>query len=258
MTVEPLHVVAGALTGFLVGLTGVGGGALMTPVLLLLFGVSPQVAVGTDLWFAALTKLCALPIYRGGDLIDWTVIRRLWTGSLPASLLTVTWFAQRALDDRTSAVLKTMVAIAVLLTALALFLHDRLRAASWLDSSRFFRWQAALTITGGAALGVLITLTSIGAGAIGALILIRLYPTRLTPPRLVATDIVQAIPLALFAAVGHTLIGNVDFVLLVALLIGSIPAVLIGARVSSRLPHDRLRLLLGGVLLLVGIRLAWP
>ncbi|MEP6782936.1 MAG: sulfite exporter TauE/SafE family protein [Acidobacteriota bacterium] len=256
MTVEPLHVLAGALTGLVVGLTGVGGGALMTPLLLLWFGVSPQVAVGTDLWFAAVTKLAATPIYHRKGLVDWMVLRRLWAGSLPASALTLTLLARRGLNEHVAAAITVMMGIAVCLTAIALFLHDRVHAGGRQAPSRDGgHWQGPLTVVGGATLGVLISLTSIGAGAVGAIVLARLYPTRMTPGRLVATDVVQAIPLAMFAAVGHTLIGSVDLALLAELLMGSIPAVLIGARLSSRLPHQRLRFLLGTVLLLIGIRL---
>lgn len=208
-------IAAGALTGLLVGLTGVGGGALMTP-LLLVFGVAPLAAVGTDLWFAAITKLFATRVHHGHGLIDWPVVKRLWLGSLTASALTLVWMKLHPVDAGAVVLLKTAIAVVVL-----------------------------------------VTLTSVGAGALGAVFLAYLYPLRLTPPRLIATDIVHAIPLAIFAGLGHVLIGNVDFGLLGNLLLGSIPAVIVGAVLSARLPHALLRGALAVVLLSIGAKLWW-
>lgn len=258
---DPQLVVAGALVGLLVGLTGVGGGALMTPILLLIFGVVPTVAVGTDLWFAAITKSFATPIHQRRGLIDWEVVKRLWMGSLPASLLTLWWMHDHPMGEGASNVLKGIVAGAVMVTAVAMLFQKRLHTAgrnSRITKAVAFRSaQAPLTIAAGAVLGLLVTLTSVGAGALGAVFLVYLYPLRLTPPRLVATDIVHAIPLALFAGSGHLLIGNLDLGLLGDLLLGSIPAVMIGALISSRVPHAYLRYLLVVILLIIGARLLW-
>jgi uncharacterized membrane protein YfcA len=252
-------VVSGAFTGFLVGLTGVGGGALMTPILLLIFGVAPLSAVGTDLWFAATTKLFATRIHHGRGLIDWEVVRRLWLGSLTASAATLVWMASHPIDAGAVRLLTGAIAVAVLVTACGLLfqkalqgLGRRLRTG---DGERFKSVQGPLTIAAGALLGVLVTLTSVGAGALGAVLLAYLYPLRLSPPRLIATDIVHAIPLALFAGVGHLVIGNVDFKLLFNLLVGSVPAVILGAVLSSRLPHGVLRTTLSLVLLAIGVKL---
>ena len=258
---DGLQVAAGALTGLLVGLTGVGGGALMTPLLLLVFGVAPLSAVGTDLWFAAITKLFATRIHHGHGLIDWQVVRRLWLGSLTASALTLVWMALHPVDAEAVTLLKTAIAVAVVLTALGMFFQKPLHALGrrWrtTDGVRFKAAQAPLTVLAGAILGAMVTLTSVGAGALGAVFLAYLYPLRLTPPRLIATDIVHAIPLAVFAGLGHLLIGNVDPVLLGSLLLGSIPAVIAGAMLSARLPHGLLRGLLSVVLLVIGARLWW-
>ena len=252
-------VAAGAMTGLLVGLTGVGGGALMTPLLLLVFGVAPLTAVGTDLWFAAITKLFASPVHQGHRLIDWQVVKRLWLGSLTASALTLIWMKLHPVDETAVALLKTAIAGAVMLTALGILLQKPLHALGrrlrTTDGDHFKAMQAPLTVLAGAVLGVLVTLTSVGAGALGAVFLAYLYPLRLTPPRLIATDIVHAIPLAMFAGVGHLLIGNVNFGLLGNLLVGSIPAVVIGAMLSARLPHALLRGALSVVLLLIGVKL---
>lgn len=254
-------VLAGALTGLLVGLTGVGGGALMTPLLLLVFGVAPITAVGTDLWFAAITKLFATRIHHGHGLIDWTVVKRLWLGSLTASALTLTWMKFYPVDAEAVTILKTAIAAAVMVTAMGMLfqkpLHALGRRLRTSDGDAFKTAQAPLTVLAGCVLGVLVTLTSVGAGALGAVFLAYLYPFRLTPPRLIATDIVHAIPLAIFAGTGHLLIGNVDVGLLGNLLLGSIPAVMVGAMLSARLPHALLRAALALVLLTIGLKLWW-
>lgn len=252
-------VLAGAMTGFLVGLTGVGGGALMTPLLLLVFGIPPLAAVGTDLWFAATTKIFATKVHHGHGLIDWPVVKRLWLGSLAASALTLLWMRWHPVDESAVVLMKTLIAVAVMLTALGILFQEPMHALGrkfrTTDSIHFKALQGPLTILAGVVLGVLVTLTSVGAGALGAVFLAYLYPLRLTPPRLIATDIVHAIPLAIFAGIGHLLIGNVNFGLLGNLLLGSIPGVMLGAKLSARLPHGLLRGLLAFVLISIGIKL---
>jgi len=252
---------AGALTGLVVGLTGVGGGALMTPLLLLVFGVAPLTAVGTDLWFAAITKLFATRVHHSHGLIDWQVVKRLWLGSLTASALTLVWMKLHPVDETAVTLLKTAIAVAVMVTAMGMLFQKPLqslgRKLRTTDSDHFKLLQGPLTLLAGVVLGVLVTLTSVGAGALGAVFLAYLYPLRLTPPRLIATDIVHAIPLAMFAGLGHLLIGNVNFGLLGNLLLGSVPAVIIGAMLSARLPHSLLRWVLSIVLLLIGLKLWW-
>jgi uncharacterized membrane protein YfcA len=251
--------VAGAATGLLVGLTGVGSGAMMTPLLLLVFGVAPTTAIGTDLWFAAITKLAATRIHHGHGLIDWGVVRRLWMGSLPASAVSLVALSVIRADAATTQFLQLAIAGAVLVSALGMLLQAKLHAVGRRfrvsEAERFKALQGPLTVAAGALLGVLVTLTSVGAGALGAVMLVYLYPLRLTPPRLVATDIVHAIPLAMFAGIGHLVIGNVNFTLLGNLLLGSIPGVMVGAMLSSRLPHGVLRILLATVLLALGAKL---
>jgi hypothetical protein len=255
------QVLAGAVTGLVVGLTGVGGGALMTPILLLVFGIAPAAAVGTDLWFAAITKLAATRIHHGHGLIDWQVVKRLWWGSLPASAVTLIIMKMSATSAQGFQSIQAVIAVAVILTAGGLLLQKRLHRLAMRfrsnDFEHFRALQAPLTILAGALLGVLVTLTSVGAGALGAVFLAYIYPMRLTPPRLVATDIVHAIPLAIFAGLGHLLIGNVNFLLLANLLCGSIPGVIVGAMLSARLPHGLLRMALAVVLLAIGVKLWW-
>lgn len=253
------EIIAGALTGLIIGLTGAGGGALMTPILLLVFGVAPATAVGTDLWFAAITKIAAVRIHHGHGLIDWQVVKRLWAGSLPASALILTLMKFGLIHSLNVPLMKTAISAAVILTSGGLLFQKQLH---WLGSrfgaiapDRSRAVQKPLTVVAGVCLGVLVTLTSIGAGAIGAVLLVHLYPLRLSPPRLVATDIVHAIPLAMFAGLGHLLIGNVDFGLLGYLLCGSIPGVMVGAALSARLPHGVVRVTLAAVLMVIGFKL---
>ena len=259
MTVDVLQVAAGALTGFVVGITGVGGGALMTPILLLGFGTAPLVAVGTDLWFAAITKLAVSGLHARRRLIDWPVVRRLWLGSLPASALTLIGVANWQAGDAAVALVRMAIAIAVSLTAVSLLADQWLRGLGTrpsvvTPSPASTESSGAATVAAGVLLGVMVTLTSIGAGALGVVMLVQLYP-RLAPPRLVASDIAHAIPLALCAGLGHLALSGVDVHLLGNLLAGSIPAALLGATASSRLPHAVLRIVLGGVLLAIGVTL---
>lgn len=260
---DPVRVVAGALTGFVVGMTGVGGGALMTPILLFLFGTAPLTAVGTDLWFAAVTKLAVSGLHLRSKVIDWPIVARLWAGSLPVSLLTVAWIASRPADPTVILIVRGAIGVAVCLSAASLLFSSRLRSRN-VDDGRAPAtaggagvgqdgWETPLTVATGALLGALVTATSVGAGAVGAVCLYHLYPRRLTPIRLVATDIAHAIPLALCAGIGHLAVSHVDGSLLRDLLVGSIPAALLGATVSGRMPHTFLRRALGTVLLVVGL-----
>jgi uncharacterized protein len=254
---DPLHIAAGALTGFVVGSTGVGGGALMTPILLLVFGVAPMTAVGTDLWFAALTKCTVSALHIRAQLIEWSIVRWLAAGSLPGALVTVAWMAQHPAAPGALTLIRTAIAVMVSLTAVSLlaggYTRGRLTAAE--AGPRSPGMTRALTIAAGAGLGTLVALTSVGAGALGAVCLYRLYPGRLTPLRLVATDIAHAIPLALCAGIGHLATGQVDLALLRDLLAGSVPAALLGASVSARAPQAWLSRALGLVLLVIGATL---
>jgi hypothetical protein len=256
---NPMLTAAGALTGLLVGLTGVGGGSVMTPMLLLIFGTHPLSAVGTDLWFAAITKTAATKVHHGAGLIDWQIVRRLWAGSLPASALATWWLSSAHMGPHATDWVRGAIAVAILVTASAMLfqhqLHELGRQFRVGDARHFKAMQPAMTVVAGATLGALVTLTSIGAGALGVVFLAYLYPLRLTSSRLIATDIVHAIPLAMFAGMGHLIAGNVDLNLLGNLLIGSLPGVLIGATLSSRLPQVALKRALAAILIFTGYKL---
>lgn len=239
-----LHSLAGCFVGLLVGMTGVGGGALMTPLLVLIFGVVPTTAVGTDLWFAAITKLAGGVVHGRSGTVDWEVFKRLCLGSSPAAVITLV--ALNVLGTgRIGGILVQALGGVLILTAVAMLfkrvfhaLGQRLRTRLPQD---FKRAQPALTVAAGAILGVLVSLTSIGAGALGAVMLLYLYPFRMKPMRLVGTDIVHAIPLTVVAGTGHLMMGNVDFGLLGSLLVGSIPGIVVGSLVSTRAPEGLLR-----------------
>lgn len=249
------HAFAGLLVGFLVGMTGVGGGSLMTPLLVLMFGVAPQTAVGTDLLFAALTKIVGVGVHHGHNTVDWRIVRRLAIGSMPAALLTL--LALRTfihIGANTSHVILVALGALLVVTSVGLLFQRRLMAFgathTVVHSSRTF----APTVALGAALGVLVTITSVGAGAIGAMVLLLIY-RRVPVARIIGTDIAHAVPLALLAGGGHWIIGNVDLSLLLTLLVGSVPGVIAGSLLSSRSPDRLVQLALAAILAVSGVRL---
>lgn len=256
---EWMNAVAGFGVGVMVGMTGVGGGALMTPILVLLFGVAPAAAVGTDLWFAAITKMAGGVVHHGRGSVDWGVLKRLCMGSLPTALLTLAWLHLTGMNQVKQGLILNALGAVLLLTSLAMMFKQRTHAFGQSIRGKapeaFRRAQPGLTVLAGAVLGFLVTLTSVGAGALGAVMLVYLYPVRLTPAKLVGTDIVHAIPLTLVAGTGHLAMGHVDVSLLGGLLLGSIPGVLLGSVLGSKAPEKVLRGAIAVVLALVGLKL---
>jgi len=256
-----LYTVSGFLVGLIVGVTGVGGGSLMTPLLVLLFGVSPATAVGTDLLYASLTKALGGWVHSKNGSVEWRIVGLLALGSLPAALFTIALFKYLGLDEKSLKGLVTgVLSIALLLTAAALLFKDRILklalrdegTVSWLHH----RHLKAATIATGAVVGVLVTISSIGAGVLGTVALLFLYP-RLATVKVVGTDIAHAVPLTAVAGLGHFALGTVDLVLLGSLLLGSLPGIWIGSHLSARVPEKVLRPLLATMLLIIGIRLAF-
>lgn len=248
---------AGALTGFVVGLTGVGGGALMTPILLLVFGVSPVTAIATDLWFAAITKLVGARIHHANGQVDWQVAKRLWLGSLPLALFVVVLVSLGAQVAKVEWLSKA-IGVVVLITAVGLLAAPRLMAYARncrvSQAERFKAVQPVLTVVSGAVLGLCVALTSVGAGALGSVMLLFLYPLRMTPHRLVATDIVHAIPLAVVAGLGYLFAGMVDGWMLISLLLGSVPAVLLGSLLAGKITGRWIQIGLALVLMVAGVK----
>lgn len=254
---DPATIVSGLAVGLLVGMTGVGGGSLMTPILVLLFGVHPVTAVGTDLLFAAATKSVGVVVHGFNRTVDWGVTGLLALGSVPATAVTLIVLAR--IETRTGAsagLVAHVLGIALIGTALALFFRRRLKTLveQRRQSEGTVRGRRVATVALGAALGVAVSISSVGAGAIGVTALLMLYP-RLPIARLVGSDIAHAVPLTLIAGLGHWVIGSVDLTLLTPLLLGSIPGVVIGSAVGPKLPEAALRMVLAAVLAVVGVKL---
>ena len=252
---------AGFAVGLVVGLTGVGGGSLMTPLLIFVFGVKPHLAIGTDLLFAAFTKMGGTVSLARARVIDWRIVGQVAVGSIPASLVTL-YILQRLgpANPATQAIMTTTLGLALLLTATATFYKvlrgkappahiDRELIA---QATRAQHW--ALPILFGAVIGTLVTLTSVGAGAIGVIVLMMLYPA-LPLPRIVAADIAHAVPLTLVAGLGHASIGSVDWPLLLKLLAGSLPGIWLGSHLMLKTPERVIRSLLSLFLAYAGVKL---
>lgn len=256
--ISPLYTLAGLAVGLLVGLTGVGGGSLMTPLLVVLFGIHPAVAVGTDLLYAAVTKSVGTAVHGFNGTVDWQIVRRLAAGSVPATVLTVLLLYQLGAHGEPSAnVISFVLGVAVLTTAVLLLTRGwLLRALGPRLGSFGPRNAAVLTVAGGAVLGVLVALSSVGAGALGVTALFLLYP-RTSTARIIGSDIAHAVPLTLLAGAGHWLLGSVDWHLLASLLTGSIPGIIIGSLIAVRVPDQVVRPALACVLIVVGGRLVF-
>jgi uncharacterized membrane protein YfcA len=251
---DSMAIIAGFAVGTIVGMTGVGGGSLMTPLLIGVFRLSPAVAIGTDLWFAALTKTGGAVAHARHGHVDWTITRRLLAGSLPAALATIALMHATGITKGWASALTFSLGIALLLTAIVVFYKQAwtalgLKLERWLPESR----KPALTVAAGAILGVLVTLSSIGAGALGATLILLLYP-RLPAQRLVGTDIAHAVPLTLVAGIGHATLGHVEWGLLAALLIGSLPGIWLGAQLTRLMPERLVRGLLCASLVTAGLK----
>jgi len=257
MTVS--YVVSGFAVGLLVGLTGVGGGSLMTPLLTLLFGIHPSVAVGTDLAFASATKTAGTFAHRFKGTVRWDIVKRLCLGVLPAAVVTTLLLKHfGAVSESIGIFIRYSIAISVFLTVIALLFKGKLQA--WLNANPDKQLQGheltRATIIAGAVLGTLVTVSSIGAGAVGATLLVLLYP-RLTPAEIAGTDIAYAVPLTAIAAFGHWWLGSIDWALLGALLLGSVPGITIGSLAARAVPEKFLRGLLAITLTSVALKLVW-
>ncbi len=251
---DPIAILSGFGVGAIVGMTGVGGGSLMTPLLLSVFKLNPAVAIGTDLWFAAITKIAGSVSHHQAGHVEWRITRLLLSGSIPASLATVALMHFTGLTKGWASALTFSLGIALLLTAVTVaFKQTWVRVGHWLE-----RWitddnRPALTVLCGFILGVLVSLSSIGAGAIGATLILLLYP-KLPSHRIVGTDIAHAVPLTLVAGIGHATLGNVEWGLLGALLIGSIPGIWLGAQLTRKMPERLVRTLLCLSLVTAGLK----
>lgn len=253
------YIVSGFAVGLLVGMTGVGGGSLMTPLLTLLFGVPPSVAVGTDLAFASITKSAGALTHRLRGTVRWDIVKLLCIGALPAAVFATLMLKHfGAVDARIGQIIRYSIAGSVMLTVVALIFKGKMMA--WLNAhpERHLQGRAltAATIISGVVLGVLVTVSSIGAGAIGATLLVMLYP-RMSAAEVAGTDIAYAVPLTAIAAFGHWWLGSINWTLLAMLLIGSVPGITIGSWMARAVPEKFLRVLLAMTLTGVAAKLIY-
>jgi len=255
--IDPLYSLSGFAVGLLVGMTGVGGGSMMTPILILLFGIHPATAVGTDLLYAAATKTGGSLVHGLARSIDWRVVRRLAAGSVPATIATLAVLSHFDLNDNAARGLITLVLSgALFVTAFVLVFGAsivqlyRMRVRE-LDARR----TAFTTVLVGALLGVLVSISSVGAGAIGVVLLVLLYP-HLPMAKVVGSDIAHAVPLTLIAGLGHWMMGSVDWHIIASLLVGSLPGIFIGSYFAVRVPERALQLVLAATLFVVASRIA--
>lgn len=251
---DPIAILSGFGVGAIVGMTGVGGGSLMTPLLLTVFKLNPAVAIGTDLWFAAITKTSGAVAHQRHGHVDYRITGLLLAGSIPASLATLALMHLTGVTKGWASALTFALGIALLLTAVTVAFKSvwhnvGLKLERWIPESR----RPVYTVLSGLLLGVLVTLSSIGAGAVGATLIMLLYP-RMEARRLVGTDIAHAVPLTLVAGIGHATMGHVNWGLLAALLVGSLPGIWLGAQLTKRMPDGLVRALLCISLVTAGLK----
>jgi hypothetical protein len=253
--VDPVYALSGLLVGILVGLTGTGGGSLMTP-LLLFFGIHPATAVGTDLLFTAITKIVGTLIHGFKGTIDWPLVGRLAAGSVPATVVTVLFLGYYQGNlSLVSHIITTTLGVAVLVTALTVMFRSWIvKQAAGDGTPRSARRSLTYTVLLGAMIGIVVSLSSVGAGAIGVTALLILFPA-MPMGRLVGSDIAHAVPLTLIAGAGYWYLGSIDWALLSSLLVGSLPGIILGSLVASRVPDKVIRPILAIILTVVGLKL---
>jgi uncharacterized protein len=256
VTSNLLYTISGFCVGVLVGMTGVGGGSLMTPLLILLFGVHPTTAVGTDLLFAASTKTIGTIAHATSRTVDWTMVGQLAIGSVPATIATLILLSRFDLESVKAQHLIALTLGSVLLVTALLLVVGRSVRDRYADRLKNLdrRTVGVFTIVLGLMMGVLVTITSVGAGAIGVTVLLILHP-KMPAGRVVGSDIAHAVPLTLLAGAGHWYLGLIDWSLLGTLLIGSLPGIVIGSYLASRASDAVVRIALASILVIVGVRL---
>lgn len=256
--IELIYALSGLAVGFIVGMTGVGGGSLMTPILLF-FGIPATTAVGTDLLYAAITKAGGVFVHQRKGNINWRITGLLAAGSLPAAVLTLFVMHQVGFESKhVNSTIKVALGVTLVFTALTIVFKQKLLHWSHNSNAIFTRMtmtqREKATVVTGVILGIAVTVTSIGAGALGTVALFLVYPI-LPVARLVGTEIAHAVPLTLIAGLGHAGLGNVNWDLLVNLLIGSLPGIYIGSHLTAAVPEKVLRPVLASIMILVGAKL---
>lgn len=249
---------AGLVVGIIVGLTGIGGGALMTPILIVVFGIPPVTAVSTDLLYAAITKFGGSITYTRKKLVEWRVVLLLLGGSIPGALFTLNYLDGLGGLEKIEHLMNITLGVSLVLTSIAVFFRTKIRnSVVKLKGTAFEkhgrRYRPYITLLMGIVLGSLVTLSSVGAGALGTAMLIVLYP-RMSMQSIVGTDLVHAVVLTGIAGAGHYSMGNVDLWLLLYLVIGSLPGVFLGSHLGSKLPAKVIQPIMGTLLLAIGMR----
>ncbi|GBD56492.1 sulfite exporter TauE/SafE family protein [Gluconobacter wancherniae] len=249
-----LYSISGLLVGFLVGMTGVGGGSLMTPLLILLFGVKPQSAVGTDLIYAAVTKIVGTSLNGRLGTVQWSIVGWLMAGSVPGAVFCLMLLHHLGTSPISGRLVQESLGVCLLMTAPAVLFRPKLQL--WASRREPLKPATVnmLTVLMGLVLGIMVTMSSVGAGAVGMAALVILYPMVSTRV-LVATDIAHAVPLTLIAGGGHWVEGTTDFGVLVRLLAGSIPGILLGTWCAGVVREDIQRWFLGILLAIIGLRM---
>lgn len=255
---EFAYIVAGLVVGFIVGLTGIGGGALMTPILIVGFGIPPIIAVSTDLLYAAVTKFGGVFAYAKKKLIEWRIVGLMLAGSIPGSLVTLEWLKTFDGVEQIEHLMNLTLGVSLILTSVAVFFRAKIKDLVLSVEGRPWALKAKkirpyVTVLAGVVLGCLVTLSSVGAGALGTAVLITMYP-RLNMPNIVGTDLVHAVVLTGVAGAGHYTMGSVDMALLIYLLLGSLPGVFIGSHLGAKLSPKLMQPIMGSVLLAIGVR----
>ncbi|MDE2343715.1 MAG: sulfite exporter TauE/SafE family protein [Betaproteobacteria bacterium] len=250
------YAVSGLLGGFLVGLTGVGGGSLMTPLLVMAFGIPPSTAVGTDLLYAAATKASGVWAHHRKGNVEWRATGLLMLGSAPATLITLVALRNFKPTPGFESGIRHGLALALALTAASLLCGLFKRRCTLTPGERDGTRPVLLTVLLGGLIGVLVTVSSVGAGALGTAVLVALYP-KMPIARIVGTDIAHAVPLTLLAGLGHFTLGHVNLGLLGNLLVGSIPGIWLGSLLNAHIPERVARLLLSALLLLIAVKMGF-
>lgn len=247
---------AGLVVGIAVGATGVGGGSLMTPILIMFYGISPALAVGTDLLFASISKAFGVVLHGRNGSLDWRIVRWMATGSVPATFLTLLFLHNFPKGDQLDDIIKLTLAIAIIITAtFALFQDQLMRLIKRGNGGEIRelseRKQFQFTVLSGILVGTLVTISSVGAGVIGMMLLLLIYPKH-APIRLVGSDLAHAVIITGIAGIGHASLGTVNYSLLGYLLIGALPGIYIGSKIGFRLSEKLLKRVIAGLLIFIG------
>lgn len=251
--------IAGLVVGTAVGATGVGGGSLMTPILILFYGISPALAVGTDLLYASISKSFGVLLHGKNGSLDWAIVGWLSAGSVPAALLTLVLLDQIGSSAELDRLIKLTLSGAVIVTAVFTLFQELLASRLRIDQARgeLSRGkQRLLTVVAGVLIGSVVTISSVGAGAIGMMILLLLYPKH-APIRIVGSDLAHAVLITAIAGAGHARMGSVNYELLGWLLVGALPGIWIGSRLGFGMDPKTLKRAIAGILIVVGSMTLW-